>query len=167
MKFTQLFQTSLVSLVLFEWLLDEANYTTASSPPFDSLFSYESTPVVSFCLGYMSFQFNFRAAIFTVFFFRLWDSMRLTIVRARKGKQKPSSTIVQPFLHVRSLQIQHMLSVVGCQTVQHLLMIIFTRPGWIWQLKDDTISSMTFVRSTSKKKVITSNKGYIDMLRLL
>ena len=98
---------------------------------------------------------------------------RSTIVRARKGKQKPNSTIVQPFLHVCSLQIQHMPSVVGCQTVhrfftvQHLLMIIFTRPGWIWQLKDDTISSMTFVRSTGKKKVITFNKGYIDMLRLL
>ena len=98
--------------------------------------------------------------------------MRLMTLGARSPKPRPSSTIVQPFSHVRFLEMQHMPSVVGwillsksMSTVyaSYLLMFIpwnrldlSTEKVNSLGMHDDSISSMTFVRSTSITFSITS-----------
>ena len=70
---------------------------------------------------------QFKAAkSLTCFHFRLWDSMRLTIVGVRKQKQRPSLIIVQPFLHVRSLQTEYMLSVVDWILLSKSTSVLYT-----------------------------------------
>ena len=90
--------------------------------------------------------------------------MRLTIVGVRKQKQRPSLIIVQPFSHVRSLQMEYMLSVVDwillskstsvLYTFQYLLYVhrlnLSTEKVTSLGMHDDSISSMTYVSSTSK-----------------
>ena len=113
--------------------------------------------------------------------------MRLTTLGARKVKQKPSSIIVQPFLHVRSLQMRHMPSVVDWILLSKSTSMFFftvstssndylltrtrldltTEKVNILGMHDDSISSMTFVRSTSEKKLLLSNKCCTEMLHLL
>ena len=109
--------------------------------------------------------------------------MKLTMMEAIKPKPRPSSTIVQPFLHVRSLRMLHAPLVVDWIllskstsmiffTVQIPFNVYFSRLDLTTEkvnslgMHDDSISSMTYVRSTSKtlfSKHITFSSSYTDL----
>ena len=105
---------------------DESNYAIAPSPPFDSISSIRYSPTNPHQLLVSAWD-AVRLSLFSVlrmqkasyflllvsfFHSRLWDSMRLTMVGVINRKPRPSSTIVRPFSHVRSLPMLHMPSVV-------------------------------------------------------
>ena len=107
--------------------------------------------------------------------------MRLTIVEVRKQKQRPSLIIVQPFLHVRSLQMEYMPLVVDWTLLSKSTSVLYTFHSLIslnvhrldlstekvtsLGMHDDSISSMTYVSSTSK--VFRSNSLTTIILKCL